>query len=864
MNTETVSFKDGHLDIDVANYLSRHDLVYLTPATEGYEGFQIGNGDMGAMAWTPPDRIHFQINKCDTWDDAPPGPFSAWEDAKDPDKAERFTALRSCGELTITPGLPVFDWMYLDDFEGRLALGDAQASWLAKGPLGEVECRAFVARDPAVLAVHYRDRLSEAVTRRVDLARWGSRVFEHWYAMIRREFLLGPAGTKAGCDGDEVWIEQPTRSLRFAMACKLSGARAVATVRNSRLAGFDLETGKTCEFTLFLATATSEETDDPLSAARAKIRVASQEGLAPVFERHRRYWFDFWSRSFVDLPDDYLTNLWYLNGYQVGSSSLGKYPPHFIGSLWSWNRDARPWNHYYHWNQQQYTWPLHASGHHELMRPYAAWRLEGLPRAVEDASNIHRCQGAFYADVANRKGWQGVLQGDGGIYDVDIAYNLTPGPQIALDLWRHYQYTLDEEFLQTCAYPVMRECVRFYLDYLKKEDDGRYHVPKSSPYETWLRCRDTTSDLAHVRKLFRVFVDNAGRFGWDKALTDRAGQVLDKLADFVHTEIPEGTIIEGTPQPRAIVMSCGIDLDTGKPAYVGYRGQEGQIAQGHVANAQLAPIFPSGLVGLDAEGTEEFEVLKNTLRCLDPIGAHGHGVTPICLARMGLSESMESVLREWCDHYQLFPQGLFCYFRRDYKSLLEKGLYGNAHSASEHTVVGLTNNVRILAGQTDECVPLPKSPFAHMGLEAGSVLETAIDEMLLQSYSGKIRVFPAMPAEWSGTFKLHAVGGFVVTSERRNAQVLYVAVESKRGAKCVVVNPWEEGEPVRVRDVTEGRDVCSGKRREIVFDTRKDHVYLLERVACPMDSFKHETITGKRNRKPKQCGRAVLGKARQF
>ncbi len=425
-------------------------------------------------------------------------------------------------------------------------------------------------------------------------------------------------------------------------------------------------------------------------------------------------------------------------------------------------------------------------------------------------------------------------------------------------------YTLDEEFLKEYAYPIMRECVRFYLDYLKTGDDGRYHIPESAPYETWLRCRDTTSDLAHIRRLFSAFIDTANKFSQDRELADCADEVLDNLADFIHTEIPEGTEIEGKPQPRTKVMSCGIDIKTETPADVSYRGKDGQVAGGHVANAQLSPIFPVGLVGLDTKGTEEFEILENTLRCFDPVGIHGHTIRPICLARMGMSEVMESALKDWAGHYQLFPQGLFCYFRRDYKELDEKGLYANAYSASHHTIIGLTNNVKILAGQPEERIDFPKRPFAHMAMEAGSILETAINEMLLQSYSGKIRVFPAIPEGWAGTFKLHAVGGFVVTSERKNSEILYVAIESKGGKICCVINPWEEKEPIRIRDLTEDKDICSGEYSEIEFDTCKDHVYLVERIASPISDLKHEKITGKKNQRPKQSGQAILGKARQF
>lgn len=39
------------------SYLSRHDIVYKTPAYEGFEGFPLGNGDMGGMMWNRPDGV---------------------------------------------------------------------------------------------------------------------------------------------------------------------------------------------------------------------------------------------------------------------------------------------------------------------------------------------------------------------------------------------------------------------------------------------------------------------------------------------------------------------------------------------------------------------------------------------------------------------------------------------------------------------------------------------------------------------------------------------------------------------------------------------------------------------------------------
>lgn len=862
-----ISFDGKDLDVDRQTFLSQHDVVSLSPAVDGYEGFPIGNGDLGAMAWTPPDKLFFQINKTNTWDDAPPGMFGPWEDAANPEKAERFTSLRSCGQLLIEPGLPAFDWMYLSDFEGRLSLSDGQASWHARGPLGEVRCRSFIAADPSVMVVHYEDNLSEAVDRRVILARWGSRVFEHWYRFIRRDSHLGNEGTKAGCEGDETWIEQSTRSLKFAMAAKLVGPDVEAQRLNSREAGYVLNTGKNCSFDLFLSVVTSEEADDPLAKARENVRAAADASTEKVYAAHKRRWTEFWSNSFVDIPDDYLENLWYLNLYQVGSSALGEYPPHFVGSLWSWNRDMLPWGHYYQWNQQAYTWPLHTSGHPELMMPYAKWKREGLDKAVETAKLTHGIDGAFYSDVSDRRGNQGANT-------PGISKNIGATGLTAMDLWRHYQYTLDREYLERYAYPVLREVVRFYINTLEKRNDGKYHIPEALPNESPLDrlSSNTTNDMAAIRNLFPAFLQAARELQQDEQLRGKADEMLDNLAPFIFTTIPEEALPWGSLKAGDPIIAYGTRLETGLPGhpwstrpYWVSNASMDMPSSTHVINAQLTPVFPANLVSLNDKGTELFEACRNAALSFNPVRLHGHTTLPICFARLGLTEYLPDLLDQWVDQFQIFSQGLFCYFRRDYTEAYEKGAYGGPYSASEHKIRGLTSDVKVLFSDPEEHIEVLRQPFTHMALEAGSILEATINEMLLQSHRGKILVFPAVPDDWASRFKLHAQGGFVVISEREEGEVKYVTIKSLKGQPCCVVNPWEAGEKVRVR-LASSDDSVPGitNATELTFETEPGKIYIVERLNSPISSFGHVTIGGTRNTEPKTKDRAQLGIPRRF
>jgi hypothetical protein len=53
-----------------------------------------------------------------------------------------------------------------------------------------------------------------------------------------------------------------------------------------------------------------------------------------------------------------------------------------------------------------------------------------------------------------------------------------------------------------------------------------------------------------------------------------------------------------------------------------------------------------------------------------------------------------------------------------------------------------------------------------------------------------IRLFPAWPDEWEGSFKLLARGGFLVTSSFKNGQVEFAEIVSQAGADCMIRNPW--------------------------------------------------------------------------
>jgi hypothetical protein len=81
----------------------------------------------------------------------------------------------------------------------------------------------------------------------------------------------------------------------------------------------------------------------------------------------------------------------------------------------------------------------------------------------------------------------------------------------------------------------------------------------------------------------------------------------------------------------------------------------------------------------------------------------------------------------------------------------------------------------------------------------GQVIETplsateSITYMLLQSWGGVVRPFPAMPSRWkNATFhNLTAEGAFVVSGEWKDGKPAKLSIVSKKGNPCTLTNPWK-------------------------------------------------------------------------
>ncbi|MCY2927201.1 MAG: hypothetical protein NT031_17560, partial [Planctomycetota bacterium] len=105
--------------------------------------------------------------------------------------------------------------------------------------------------------------------------------------------------------------------------------------------------------------------------------------------------------------------------------------------------------------------------------------------------------------------------------------------------------------------------------------------------------------------------------------------------------------------------------------------------------------------------------------------------------------------------------------------------------------------------------------FGGGGIENNSGIPGGLNEMLLQSHEGFLRLFPCWPASRPARFAgLRAYGAFLVSAERAGGRVQSVQIVSEKGRPCTLLNPWP-GAGVRVRRNGTAAETLRGERLDL-------------------------------------------------
>ena len=812
-----------------SDYLDRHDIVYNTPAYEGFEGLPLGNGDLGGLVWNTNTGFEFQINKNDLFDVT---------------NEESSATLRNGVRLNIDLGAPGFEWIYLDDFKGRLSLKNAEASFDAQTPFMSNHLNTWVAQEKNLwfihLKSHSKDALKDGTKLRVSLERWGSRTFPGWYGHFSKDTKSGLSQTQSFVMGNDIILLATYGNLKFAVACRIMGEESVPAIVSSNKSTLEsLHAASDRDVTLMLSFVTSNESADPMASAIALLNKVDGKSISIEKSLHRKAWSRFWDQSFVHLGNDYIENIYYLRRYLMGSSSRGKFPVMFNGGIWTWNRDVRNWVTPHHWNTQQQYWGLAAQNDCELMLPYLNTYFRLMPFAKEFSLKRGAKDAILWSEPHDFLGSMTFWERG------DMVNNFTPASQIAGLFWEYYQYTNDTAFLMQRAYPFMKGAAEFYLQKLKWDSSkNEYFIFPSQAYESprTNQLKNPVTDRNMILANFSHCIQSAKILKVDKDKIKQWQHVMDKIWPLPYRIIPNtGEVIDLAWYPDGSIFP---KLD-----------DHGKWLNAMAQNT--SSVFPAGLTGIDQKDSREFKALSNIIYRHSP-AVNAISPNPIVAARLGLGTEVLKMMENGIRRLQHFPQGFFYNIDHWYNISPYKDSLKTPDISAQRDYV--------YDERSHYPNKLPAKPFIQCGLEPLSIYGAAINEMLMQSNENKIRVFPAIPNNWPAAFKLLARGSFLVSAElKTDGSIPAVFIESKKGNKCFLVNPWP-GSKVSVIDFeTKDRKVFYETYTDgtIGFKTESNHSYLVTQDG--MNKVGVQTrYASVANQSPKTFFEASLGKERNF
>ena len=330
-------------------------------------------------------------------------------------------------------------------------------------------------------------------------------------------------------------------------------------------------------------------------------------------------------------------------------------------------------------------------------------------------------------------------------------------------LWFLYEYSLDKEYLKTYAYPLFLKLCEFALGVFEYDKDtDTYNVyPDISPEQGPL-AHNTVITVACTKYLFKFTLEAAKILGDTTAILEEIKKVLPKLPEYPITS-------------------------SGK---YGMRFKDSFDAPDNLwlrHPSLLMPVFPVGEFDIESDDKTK-EIILNTLDFLEEnceIGIFGGSWIAAAAARLGKGQMALRVLYERGIDHMLRTNGL------------------SAEDTERFT------NFCLIGRQ-----PL----YYPCMMEFTGEMLAAVNEMLLQSHNGVVRVFPALPdgkrdfgrsirngdsiSEYTERFtdydawndvrfdKLLAKGAFEISALLKAGNLEFILVHSKKGEKIKITSPY--------------------------------------------------------------------------
>lgn len=449
-----------------------------------------------------------------------------------------------------------------------------------------------------------------------------------------------------------------------------------------------------------------------------------------ALHEHTDWWKNYWEQCSLSLPDDpTLERQWYLEMYKFGAASRKDAPPICLQAVWTADNGQTP--------------PWRGDFHNDLNTQLSYWpgyvanHLEESAVFTDWLWQIKENSEAYTRQFFGVEGLNvpciSTLDGKNLGGWNQYSHQPTASGWLAQHFYLQWKYSADDIFLRTRAYPWVKEAARYFENISIKDENGKRKLPLSSSPEI------NDNSLEAWFKQTTNFDLACIRFTYQAAIEMAKHLQLDEEAAHWQKQLSEW--------PNLATDNTGLTIAPNYPLEYTHR---------HLSH--LLAIHPLGLLDV-SQGKEARRLIERSIHHFQELGTQGWvGYTYTWLANLqarvfdgdAAARSLHIFAKAFCSPNSFHLNG----------DQLKQGFSGFTYR-----------------------------PFT---LEGNFACASAIQEMLLQSHTGIIRVFPALPMSWqNASFKnLRAMGAFLVSATYHNGKTESIHITSEKGGLLKVFDPF--------------------------------------------------------------------------
>jgi len=494
--------------------------------------------------------------------------------------------------------------------------------------------------------------------------------------------------------------------------------------------------------TLVLSVLTDRNTPDFMTAARQDVQQADKDSLAKLFQDHAKWWADFWSKSFIKIPDQKIQDNWYASLYLLACCSKPDCPaPGLWGNFTTGDRMEWQGDYTLDYNYEAPFWAALPTNHFELTDNYEQMMLDQIPRGVATAEHYNFKGIYWYCHLLPVPGWSD---------DYGTFWGQKSGSLFAVvNCAQRWRYTHDPAYAKK-IYPLLKGVADFWDNYLVLKDDHYMDMDDSSGENTGHDNNPATT-LAFIRLIYPSLIEISQLLNVDADRRDKWNDILAKLSPLpimpankigANLEKIDSSVLQGD---HLFIRNAENGSNFPDPQYNAYQGLKAHYSDGAHSSAGMNSsqvVFPGWCIGLESADHDR-QAAYNTV----------------------LADA------EWFDFND------DCTF------------YPSAAAIGIDPKLILDNMHALLDTETPNFI----FHTGGGGTEDFAVVPATLSLMFVQSYQENIHLFPNWPMDQDASFgNLSACGGFLISSEVKQGKTAYVKIQSNAGQECRLVNPWPD------------------------------------------------------------------------